>query len=136
MTLIIEKRLQMVAQRGGLRIIADRPHNRGTGQKRYLLRPASNARRVVQILPDGNYCLASFVEYGRRYIGTRLSLDEVEKFLALCEPMPDGVAEKHNASRRPVSALVTRGSERGVRAMGPGIAAGLDRDSGRSFSLR
>jgi len=136
MTLIIEKRLQMVAQRGGLRIIADRPHNRGTGQKRYLLRPASNARRVVQILPDGNYCLASFVEYGRRYIGTRLSLDEVEKFLALYEPIPDGVAEKHNISRRPASAPVARGSEPGVRARRPGIGLGIDRNSGHTFSLR
>jgi hypothetical protein len=136
MTLIVEKRLQLVAQRGGLRIIADRPHERGTGQKRYLLRPASNARRVVQILPDGNYCLASFAEYGRRYSGTRLSLDEVEKFLALYDPMPDGVAEKHNASRRRASAPVARGSEPGVRARGRGIATGPDRNSGRNFSLR
>jgi hypothetical protein len=81
MMLVAEKRLQLAAHRLGLRVILDRHAGRVTGQ--YLLRPASDARRVVQILPDGNYCLASFSQYGRRYIGTRLSLDEVEKFLAL-----------------------------------------------------
>jgi len=56
--------------------------------------PSFDARRVVQILPDGNYCLASFWENGRRYIGTRLSLDEVEKFLARCEPIPTSSGER------------------------------------------
>ena len=114
MTLIIEKRLQMVAQRMGLRIISDRHDSRATGQKCYLLRPASDARRVLQIMPDGNYSLASFGEYGRRHIGTRLSLDEVEKFLARYEPTPAGSGEKDNASRRPASAPVGRGHEGGV----------------------
>jgi hypothetical protein len=59
----------------------------------------------VQILPDGNYRLASFWENGRRYIGTRLSLDEVEKFLARCEPIPTSSGERTNASHRPVRAL-------------------------------
>jgi hypothetical protein len=60
---------------------------------------------VVQILPDGNYCLASFWENGRRYIGTRLSLDEVEKFLARCDPMPTSTGERANGSNRPVRTL-------------------------------
>jgi hypothetical protein len=80
----------MAAHRVGLRVILDRHAGRVAGQQQYMLRPASNARRVVQILPDGSYCLASFCEYGRRYIGSRLSLDELEKFLACCEPMPAG----------------------------------------------
>ena len=53
-----------------------------TGQNGYLLRPASDARRVVQILPDETYRLASFGDYGRRYIGSRMSFEEVEMFLA------------------------------------------------------
>ena len=84
--LVAEKRLQRAAHRLGLRVILDRHAGRVTGQ--YLLRPASNARRVVKILPDGNYCLAPFGDYGRRYIGTHLSLDELEKFLERYEPTP------------------------------------------------
>ena len=53
---------------------------------------------MVQILPDGNYCPASFWEIGRRYIGNRLSLDELEKFLASYERTPDG--ETDNADGR------------------------------------
>ena len=53
---------------------------------------------VVQILPDGNYCPASFWEIGRRYIGNRLSFDELEKFLASYERTPDG--ETDNADGR------------------------------------
>jgi hypothetical protein len=113
--LVAEKRLQMAAHRLGLRVIADRHARRMTGQ--YLLRPISNARRVVQILPDGNYCLAPFWEWNRRHIGTRLSLDEVEKFLARYEPMPDDVAERDDVSRRPVSAPVERRSK--GRVWGP-----------------
>ena len=78
----------------GLRVIADRYVSRITGQKCYLLRPASDARRVVQILPDGNYCLASFCEYGRRYAGSQMSFEEVESFLAHCEPMPANSGER------------------------------------------
>jgi len=94
MTPIVEKRLQMVAQRVGLRVIADRHASRATGQKCYLLRPASDARRVVQILPDGKYCLESFWENGRRYIGSRMSFEEVERFLARCEPVPAGSSSR------------------------------------------
>jgi hypothetical protein len=67
----VEKRLQMAAHRMGLRVIADR---RVTEQNCYLLGPALDARRVVQILPDGNYCLASLWENGRRYSGIGSSL--------------------------------------------------------------
>jgi hypothetical protein len=84
--LVAEKRLQMAAHRLGLRVIADRHAGRVTGK--YLLRPASDARCVVQILPDGSYCLTPFSEWGRRYIGSRMSFEEVESFLARCEPMP------------------------------------------------
>jgi hypothetical protein len=113
MMLVAEKRLQMAAHRLGLRIILDRHAGRVTGL--YLLRPASNARRVLQILPDGTYCLAPFWEYGRRYIGTRLSLDGVEKFLARYEPIPVGSGKRHNASRPPVNAPVGRRHEGSVR---------------------
>jgi hypothetical protein len=99
MMLVAEKRLQMAAHRVGLRVIADRHASRVTGQNCYLLRPALDARRVVQILPDGNYRLASFWENGRRYIGTRLSLDEVEKFLARCKSTLAGPRECNSAKR-------------------------------------
>jgi hypothetical protein len=115
MTRIIEKRLQMVAHRLGLRVIADRYAGRVTGQ--YLLRPASDARSVVQLLPDGNYSLASFWENGRRYIGTRFSIDEVEKFLARYEPIPVDLRRTGKISRRPVNAPVQRRSKRDVRGL-------------------
>jgi hypothetical protein len=101
-TLIIEKRLQLVALGMGLRIIADRHAGRATGQ--YLLQPAEDARRVVQILPDGSYCLAPFWQNGRRYIGTRLSFHEVEKFLARYEPIawPTGTAPRARLVSAPV----------------------------------
>ena len=115
MMLVAEKRLQMAAHRIGLRVIADRHAGRVTGQ--YLLRPVSNARLVVQILPDGTYCLSAFSENGRRYIGSRLSLDEVEKFLARYEPMAACSGERDNAASRSVIAPVGRGSKGSVSGM-------------------
>ena len=95
MTLIAEKRLQMAAQRLGLRVIADRHAGRATGK--YLLRPASDARRVLQILPDGSYSLAPFWEWGRRDIGSRMSFDEVERFLASYKITPTSPRKSNNA---------------------------------------
>jgi hypothetical protein len=99
MMLVAEKRLQMAAHHLGLRVILDRQASRVTGQECYLMRPASDARCVVRILPDGNYCLAPFWTYSRRYVGTCLSLDEVEKFLARCKSTLAGPRECNSAKR-------------------------------------
>src|SRR5689334_12143981 len=94
MTLIAEKRLQMAAQRMGLRVIADRHAGRATGK--YLLRPDWDARRVLQILPDGRYCLTPFWELGRRDIGSRMSFDEVERFLTSYKTTPASPRKSNN----------------------------------------
>jgi hypothetical protein len=94
MTLIAEKRLQMAVQRLGLRVIADRHAGRATGK--YLLRPASDARRVANPA-HGSYCLAPFWEWGRRDIGSRMSFDEVERFLASYKIAPTSPRKSNNA---------------------------------------
>jgi hypothetical protein len=84
MTPITENRLQLAAQRVGLRVIVDRYARMMTGEKRYLLRPSLDARYVVQVRPDGDYELAQFSAYARWRTGSRLTLDELEIFLAHC----------------------------------------------------
>jgi len=85
---ILEDRLKLAAQRLGLRIIADRYSP--PDAPKYLLRPYWNARRAVQVRPDGSYGVTW--RDGRRQTASRFSLEEIEALLAdwdqpnVCEP--------------------------------------------------
>jgi hypothetical protein len=87
---ILEDRLKLAAQRLGLRIIADRYSP--PDAPKYLLRPYWNARRAVQVRPDGSYGVTQIWRDGRRQTASRFSLEEIEALLAdwdqpnVCEP--------------------------------------------------
>ena len=63
---ILEDRLQLAAQRMGLRVMVDR-RAKAAGQTKYLLRPYWDARRAVRMRLDGTYEVAVFWKNGRRH---------------------------------------------------------------------
>ena len=79
---VIEDRLQLAAQRVGLRLIVDRYATDATREPKYLLRPYWDAKRAVRLRPDGDYELAPVWKRSRRRTATQFSLDEIEAILA------------------------------------------------------
>ena len=74
-----ELRLQVSAQRAGLKIVLDRYSWAATGKKQYLLRPIWDARRALRVLPDGGTELVTIPAGGRRLEASRLPLDAIER---------------------------------------------------------
>jgi hypothetical protein len=77
-----ERQVQAAARRIGLKLIglkriADRCNADETGRKGYYLRPISDARHVVRVLPSGGYEMAMSTR-GRRHVATPLTLDDIE----------------------------------------------------------
>jgi hypothetical protein len=77
-----ERQVQAAARRIGLKLIGlkrivDRCNADETARKGYYLRPISDARHVVRVLPSGGYEMAMSTR-GRRHVATPLTLDDIE----------------------------------------------------------
>ena len=75
-----ERQVQMAARAMGLKVIVDRYESPQMGGERYYLRPLWDARRVLRVLPDGDYELAT-VAGRRRYVVSPLPLEDIELLL-------------------------------------------------------
>jgi hypothetical protein len=94
-----ERQVQIAARAIGLKLIVDRFEGPHTGRERYYLRPIWDARRVVRVLPDGGYELAT-VAGRRRYVVRPLPLEDIELLLVRWKSSPRIAASIGRRARR------------------------------------
>ena len=105
-----ERQVQMAARAMGLKVIVDRYESPQMGGERYYLRPLWDARRVLRVLPDGDYELAT-VAGRRRYVVSPLPLKDIELLL-----------NRWKSSRRGSASLARRVRRRSPERWAPQLA--------------